>query len=284
MHERAPIAVFDSGVGSYSVVKKLREELPHESIVYLADRAEFPYGEKTREELKSVVEKTILWLEENFEPKLIIVASNTPSLQVLDSVHSKHNTPLLGVFPPLREAEEKSETQQIAVLATRGAVRSSEIDSFVEKQDLLPGTSVHKVDASGMVALVEPGTFLYDKEKTEAGIRTALEPVFAEHPDIDVMTLSSTHLPFLLEYLETLYPHIVFLDPASSVAEEARSIILGNGALREGNGSVRVLTTEDEAGKFKAEDLKKILALLGLETEVEAVVLDSSSGWYIRQS
>ncbi|MFM8457823.1 MAG: glutamate racemase, partial [Chthoniobacterales bacterium] len=44
---KAPIAVFDSGVGGLTVVGALRRELPGESVVYLGDTARVPYGGKS---------------------------------------------------------------------------------------------------------------------------------------------------------------------------------------------------------------------------------------------
>jgi glutamate racemase len=38
------IGVFDSGVGGLSVLKALREHLPHESFIYVADSGFAPYG------------------------------------------------------------------------------------------------------------------------------------------------------------------------------------------------------------------------------------------------
>ena len=59
MSPDSPIAVFDSGVGSYSVVRVIRERLPYESIIYLADRASFPYGGKSHEELKNIIDNSV---------------------------------------------------------------------------------------------------------------------------------------------------------------------------------------------------------------------------------
>jgi glutamate racemase len=44
---RAPIGVFDSGIGGLSVLQSLLTALPHEHFVYLADNGHAPYGEKT---------------------------------------------------------------------------------------------------------------------------------------------------------------------------------------------------------------------------------------------
>src|SRR3989344_8331288 len=142
MDKTAPIAVFDSGVGSYSIVRVLQKELPNEHIVYLADRASFPYGGKTREELKDIINASISWLEKQHRPKIIVIASNTPSIQVLDEVKKEHRTMLVGVFPPIENAVKISKTKHIAILATKGAVQSSEIDDYIKSKHLPPAAVV----------------------------------------------------------------------------------------------------------------------------------------------
>ena len=49
MSDPRPIGVFDSGVGGLTVVRRLREEFPRESFLFLGDTARLPYGTKSRE-------------------------------------------------------------------------------------------------------------------------------------------------------------------------------------------------------------------------------------------
>lgn len=270
MEKESPIAVFDSGVGSYSIVRVLQTRLPRENIVYLADRASFPYGGKSHEELLSIIRKTISWLERNYSPKLIVVASNTPSIQVLADLKHDVTTSLIGVFPPIEEAVKHSRTKHIAILATKGAVRSSELDGFIREQKIPSGAVIHKVDASALVALVEPGTFQTNAEKTKKTIEDVIGPVLKADPLVDAMTLSSTHLPFLRKYLEELYP-IAFLDPADEAAKEVESELSAKGLLSEGKGSIEVVATVQ--GDLTGGDLQSILKTLGLQTRVRTVAI-----------
>jgi glutamate racemase len=130
---------------------------------------------------------------------------------------------------------------------------------------------INKVNASDMVALVESGAFHKDKEKTEATIKSVIDRLLAQDRLVDVMTLSSTHLPFLYDYLIRLYPKILFLDPAKQVSEEVKNGLHKIGALRQGKGSIMVLTTVDKDKKLKPEDLKNTLQTLGLNTEIEVI-------------
>lgn len=271
---KSPIAIFDSGVGSYSIVREIKKLLPNESIVYLADRASFPYGAKSHNELRSIVNKTISWLESTYRPKAIIIASNTPSIQVLEEVRPKHQTQLIGVYPPVKAAAEISFTKHIAILATKGAVISSEIDDFIAGQNLPKSMVVHKLNASDLVALVEPGTFLNSPERTTQIVKETIDPLLFQDPLIDTMTLSSTHLPFLVDFFQALYPNITFLDPAKQIAEEVKTFLAkANNLNVEQENTLTVLTTIDTAKTLSAEGLHKILATLGLNTAVETVTI-----------
>ncbi len=73
------IAVFDSGLGSLSVIKPIQKRIKAE-IIYFADQKNYPYGTKTVSQLDKIIKSTISKLQEKFNPDIIIVGSNTPSL------------------------------------------------------------------------------------------------------------------------------------------------------------------------------------------------------------
>ena len=77
----AKIAVFDSGLGSLSIIKEI-QKIVKSDIVYFADQKNYPYGTKSQAQLASIIKKTINLLEEKFMPDIIVVASNTPSLML----------------------------------------------------------------------------------------------------------------------------------------------------------------------------------------------------------
>ena len=73
------IVVFDSGLGSLSVIKSIQKKI-NAKIIYFADQDNYPYGTKSVPQLEKIIKSTISKLQEKFEPDIIIVGSNTPSL------------------------------------------------------------------------------------------------------------------------------------------------------------------------------------------------------------
>ncbi len=205
------IAVFDSGLGSLSVIKPIKKKIPSH-IIYFADQESYPYGTKTTSQLNKIIKSTISQLQEKFQPDIIVVGSNTPSL--LLNIRTKN---VIGVFPPLKEASLKTKTKKIGILATRSVIQSRSLDKYI-KHNVSSDIKTYKINASPLVDLVESEKFLTQKQFTKNKIKKSISPYVNDN--VDVFTLSSTHLPFLLPILQELFPSVIFLDPANSVAEK----------------------------------------------------------------
>ncbi|HJU14318.1 MAG TPA: aspartate/glutamate racemase family protein [Candidatus Nitrosotalea sp.] len=238
------IAIFDSGLGSLSIIRPIQKKVRPE-IVYFADQESYPYGTKSPARLKKITDLTIQKLESKFKPDLIVVASNTPSLLLDPEKKSK----IIGVYPPLEEAARKSKAKKIAVLATRSVVRSRKLQNYI-KGHAPPSVKVVKIDASPLVDLVESGRFITEKKSSKQTIRKVLEPI-RKH-GVDVATLSSTHLPFLLPMLKEVFPQVKFLDPADSVADRVSKV------LKKSRGKSRLaIYASGDTGAFQKK-LQKI--------------------------
>ena len=207
----AKIAVFDSGLGSLSIIKSLQKTCKME-IIYFADQKNFPYGTKTEKKLEEIIKKTIKNLDIKFSPDLIIIGSNTPTI-----ILELENEKIIGVNPPLKEATKISKTKNIAVLATKSLVSSKKFLNYIEKCKLPNQVLIHKINSSNLVELVESGRFLTDENHCRKIIRRSLKKTFSQKK-IDVATLSSTHLPFLRTILKSEFPNVQFIDPSDNLA------------------------------------------------------------------
>jgi glutamate racemase len=205
-----PIAVFDSGLGSLSIIKEI-QKICKCNIIYLADHKNFPYGLKTKQQLEKIIKQTITLMNEKFNPELIVVASNTPTI-LLELNHRK----IIGVKPPIKKAIKISKTKQIAILGTKSLIKSKMLTDYVYTQSSSDVT-VHKINGSPLVELVESGKFMKNKKYCIKIIKNHLENMLDEN-NIDVCILSSTHLPFLRTLLEFNFPNVIFIDPGKDVA------------------------------------------------------------------
>ncbi|NIP61743.1 MAG: glutamate racemase [Nitrosopumilaceae archaeon] len=230
------IAVFDSGLGSLSVIDPIKRYCNYD-IIYFADSENYPYGLKTRSQLRRIISDTIKLLQERFEPDLIIVGSNTPTLLLPEVISGS----VIGVNPPLKEAAKKTKTKNVAILATQATAKSKELNHYIDSQKLSQKIKIHKIDSSKLVDLVETGRFLDDAEYCKMVINKVLYKVFSDN-DIDVATLSSTHLPFLRKMLENQFPRVLFLDPAEMIVKKISKMTPNS---QEKKHSLRIFTSGD---------------------------------------
>ena len=99
---RAPIGVFDSGVGGLTVLAALRMRMPHERFVYLGDTARLPYGTKTGGTVARYALQAARCLMQR-DVKMIVVACNTASavaIEPLGRAKELSGTPVVGVVEP----------------------------------------------------------------------------------------------------------------------------------------------------------------------------------------
>lgn len=206
--------MFDSGFGSLSIIKSIQKKIKSE-IIYFADQKNFPYGTKSVSDLRRIIKSTISSLEKKFIPDLIVIGSNTPSLLLKKIIERPK---IIGVLPPIKTAISKTKTNTIAILATKSVVESNVLKTFIKK-NVPKKIKVIKINASPLVELVELGKFISDKKFCKKIIEeTLLEQIITNN--VDVVTLSSTHLPFLLPILKKVFPNVTFLDPANVVANQ----------------------------------------------------------------
>ena len=247
------IVVFDSGFGSLSVIKEIQKKVKSD-IVYFADQKNFPYGKKSKKQLLEIINQTLDKISKKFNPDLIVLASNTPSLLLRDKLAKG----IINVLPPLGKISASKQSHNIAILATESVVKGSEIDDYVKETIKSRKHRIVKINSSSLVNLVETGKFIDKPEYCSTIIQKTLKKKFQQHK-IDVATLSSTHLPFLLPFLEDAFPNVRFLDPAIRVAQRISQRNDNNKNLKN---KLRIFTTGN-AKKFESK-LRKI----GVRTKV----------------
>ena len=201
------IVVFDSGLGSLSIIKAIQKKTKSD-IIYLADKKNFPYGKKTKLQLYKIITDTIKKISERFDPDVIVLASNTPSLLFREKLPKN----IITVLPPLEKIQKAS---NIAILTTEIVAKSKELDNYIKQFNDLE--EVMKINCSELVELVESGKFLTHERDCVKTILKVLKDEFKVNK-IKIATLSSTHLPFLLPFLKKYFRGVEFLDPAEDVA------------------------------------------------------------------
>ena len=236
------IGVFDSGVGGLSVLRAIRQQLPDEPFIYLADQAHVPYGQRSLEEVRSFSEGLTHYLLAQ-GCKLIVVACNTASAAALHHLrHTFPEVPFVGMEPAVKPAAEHTRSGIVGVLATpatfQGALYASVVERFAQGVNLMQHT------CPGLVQQIEAGQL--DGPETRSILEEALLPMLAE--GIDTVVLGCTHYPFVIPLIrEIAGPQVRVIDPAPAVARQVGRL-LENQGLHDLPGTPprqRFLTTGD---------------------------------------
>ena len=241
------IVVFDSGLGSLSVIKAIQKKTKS-NIIYLADKKNFPYGKKTKSQLYKIITDTIEKISERFNPDLIILASNTPSLLFREKLPNN----VITVLPPLEKIQK---ARNVAILTTEIVAKSRELHDYISQFSDLK--EVLAINCSELVELVESGKFLTHERDCVKTILKVLKNEFKENK-IKIATLSSTHLPFLLPFLKKYFRGVEFLDPAEDIAIKI-SKLEGSKSTRN---SLSIYTTESPKA------LQRNLKSMGISNKV----------------
>ena len=123
MH-RAPIGIFDSGIGGLTVARAIHALLPHESTIYLGDTARVPYGPKSPETVRRYAREILAWLVGE-GVKAVVVACNTATAHALEELRLLSPVPVLGVIEPgARAAARESSAGMVGVIGTAGTIAS----------------------------------------------------------------------------------------------------------------------------------------------------------------
>ncbi|MGE5225023.1 MAG: glutamate racemase [Omnitrophica WOR_2 bacterium] len=242
-----PVGVFDSGVGGLSVLNAIRQELPFQPVIYLADQAHVPYGSRSLEEVRSFSEAITRYLL-SVGASLIVVACNTASAAALHFLRQVFpQVPFVGMEPAVKPAAERTHSGVVGVLATpatfQGALYASVVERFAQNVRLLQDT------CPGLVAQIEAGCL--DGPETRRILESALRPMLAQN--IDTVVLGCTHYPFVIPLIQEIVgPQVRVIDPAPAVARQVGRLLAARGMIDlqnrsevAGKGSIRFLTTGD---------------------------------------
>ena len=117
--DQRPIGIFDSGVGGLTVLRAIREALPREPTIYLADLYHFPYGPRFQDEVRAFSFDIIRYLESR-DVKLVVIACNTATAAALNQARELFEVPIVGVIRPgAQAAADMTKNNRIGVISTR---------------------------------------------------------------------------------------------------------------------------------------------------------------------
>ena len=255
----APIGVYDSGFGGLSVWRELRRLLPHESLIYLGDGKNCPYGGRSRSDIEGfAIEAVERLVEEGV--KMVVVGCNTATTAAVETLRRRWpDMPIVGLEPAVKPACLTTKTRKIAVLATAHSLKS---DMFLTTAARWASdVEVVKVVGEGFVELVERD--MEHSEEAEHLVRRAVEPLLGN--GVDRLVLGCTHYPFLRPTIERVVAGsgIEVIDSGAAVARRVEWLLdrYDIAASRDNTPTMRFITFADDAYRSRLEHKAKAILL-----------------------
>lgn len=187
MNKKA-IGIFDSGVGGLTVFKEIRQEMPRESIIYLGDTKNFPYGNKKREEIIEFATQNVKTLMQK-QVKIIVVACGTATSQALEVLKEKFDIPIIGIIEPTVQYIKSQGYKEIGVIATEGTIKNGAWENKLKEK--IPNIKVVNKACPMLATIAEEGKA--QSAQGRAVIKEYMKP-FKEN-NIDKIILGCTHFP-----------------------------------------------------------------------------------------
>ena len=219
--DNRPIGVYDSGFGGLSVWRELYRALPDESLIYLGDGKNCPYGSLPEERIREYAEQSVGELVER-GCKLIVVACNTATAAAITHLRERFSQiPIVGLEPAVKPACLMTKSRKVAVVATERSLGSEKFRRAVEHYG--EGVEVIKAVGEGFVEAVES-----DQEQSPATrqkVEAVIEPLIKS--GVDVIVLGCTHYPFLKSVIRNVVGErgVQIIDSGEAVEKRVESLL-----------------------------------------------------------
>ncbi len=195
--DNRPIGVFDSGLGGLTAVRRLKEILPQENIVYFGDTGRVPYGTRSRDTIRRYAAEDCQLLLDR-DVKFIIAACGTVSSVAYDVLASLP-VPAIGVVEPTATAAAAStRSGRIGIIGTSATIHSASFEQALLSID--PTLQITATACPLFVPLVENGWIQPHDPVAIPMVKRYLAAIKAA--DVDTLILGCTHFPLLAPIIQ----------------------------------------------------------------------------------
>lgn len=255
------IGIFDSGVGGLTVLAEIRKALPNENIIYLGDTQNFPYGNKSKDEIIEFCIRNVEMLIER-QVKVIVIACGTATSQAIEVLQKMFNIPIIGIIEPTVEYIQNQNYEEVGVIATEGTIRSGAWEQKLKEK--VPQIRVTNKACPMLATIAEEG-----KAQSQEGrrvIKEYMKPFKENH--IDKIILGCTHYPIYENIIrEELEYEVELINTGVTVSKYLKKYLKENNLEKNGQSKrEKIYLTKPE------KEFKKIAEnILGEILDIQAI-------------
>lgn len=249
LDSKAPIGIFDSGIGGMTVASAVTQLLPGEDMIYFGDTAHLPYGDKSTAAIQSYAIKICNVLLQQ-QCKVILIACNSASAAAYELVREYvgSRAKVVNVIDPVVDyIKEKYQGRTIGLIGTKQTVLSN---VYKKKTDGLEKGIVLKSLATPLLApMIEEGFF--DNSISEDIIAKYLgDP---QLDDIEALILGCTHYPLIKRQIAAYYgTGVEVLDTSEIVARSLKAVLEQHFLINQSGKGQRQFFVSDYTQSFEA--------------------------------
>ena len=250
--DNKPIGIFDSGIGGISILDKLKDVLPNENFIYLADNKNCPYGLKSKKEILLLSTKNCKKLIE-LNCKIIIIACNTATTNSIKRLRAIFSIPIIGIEPGIKPAINYTKTKNIGILATEKTLDSK---LFIKtlNENKINDIKIHEQIGYKLVEIIENNSF--SKKELCFILKQYLYPMLKNN--IDCLVLGCTHYHYIKKIIKEILPkNIYIVDTITPVIKHIYKTLTKNRILNksESIGYVNILFNGKSPAKKYINDI-----------------------------
>lgn len=214
----APIGIFDSGIGGYSVLREIRALLPSENLIYVADTGYIPYGNKSEDFVRDRCFAIARFLLSR-QAKAMVIACNTATAAAAEALRGRYpGLPIIAMEPGIKPAVAASRGGAIGVLATAGTLAGRRFAQLVAAH--AGKARVICQACPKLVETIEQGDF--EAPALLALLEQYVRPLLQQ--GADTIILGCTHYVLARPQIERLCgPGISIIDTGRAVALRLQS-------------------------------------------------------------
>lgn len=235
------IGVFDSGLGGLTIVSTMLHHLHGVEIIYLADTANAPYGEKSKHDILNFSISITEYFLKHYSIDALVVACNTATSAAINELREQYpNLIIVGTEPGLKPAFSHTHTKKVGILATPATLNGEKYKQLVTSLKSQYHVEVYEQACHGLVEQIEAGET--STPKTLSMLETWLAPMREAH--VDTIVLGCTHYPLIAREIENIMDTpLTLVQTADAVSKRTLHLLEQKGHINLGDTTLRILST-----------------------------------------
>jgi glutamate racemase len=230
------IGVFDSGVGGLSILRAIRQTLPDADLIYFADSAHAPYGERDD---RYILNRS-LWIAEELIAQgcsVLVIACNTATAVAAPVLRQTWpHIPIVGIEPGIKPAVLQSKNGRVGVMATNSTLKSQRFARLLQQHG--QGAHIVTQPCTGLAMAIESGNL--QSHEVQSLVQHHCEPL--RQVGVDTVVLGCTHYAFVSASIQTaMGANVTVIDTALAVAKETQTRVFKQAAAGFDKGPAETL-------------------------------------------